>query len=93
MSTLRSEFLEIVSTSQTDYQVIDLSGAVESVFTLKPLTASGNLTNEPYANSPRLHISDQMSQPLVTRSNDNRLYWVSAEPSDSVLQVWVIRRG
>ena len=93
MSTLRSEFLEVVSSSDTDYQVIDLSGAVETVFTLDDLTTAGYLTNEPYSNSPRLYLADQGTNHLVTRSNDNRLYWVSAGATESKLLVWAIRRG
>mgnify|MGYP003651758681 FL=1 len=93
LSQLRSEFIQITSTGITDYVVLDLSGAVESVFNLQSGSSDGYLTNEPYAGSPRLHLIDtQGNRPLVTRSNDNRLYWVSAQVANAVLEVWVIRR-
>ena len=93
MSQLRSEFLTITSTGLADYVALDVSGAVETVFNLRFGSADGFLTNEPYAGSPRLHILDtQGNKPLVTRSNDNRLYWVSSQAADATLEVWIIRR-
>ena len=92
-SALRSEFITVTSTSTTDYQVVDLSGAVESVFGVRFGSESGFLTNEPYATSPRLSLQTTMTNPIVTRSNDDRLFWVSAGAADAVLEVWIIRRG
>ena len=94
MNRLRSEFLSITSTATTEYIPIDLSGAVEVVLNLTEGTVDGFLTNEPYAGSPRLNITDtQGNKPLVVRSNDDRLYWVSSAAATSTLEIWVIRRG
>ena len=94
MSQLRSEFLTITSTSTTDYVAIDLSGAIETIFHLQTGSPTGYLTNEPYAGSPRLSVTDtQGNSPLVTRSNDNRLYWVSSDGgADCIIEIWIIRR-
>tara|TARA_R100000734_G_C3240014_1_gene44998 strand:+ start:272 stop:550 length:279 start_codon:yes stop_codon:yes gene_type:complete len=92
---MRSEFYEIVSTSETDFQPIDLSGAREVVMILDKAGAVdlGFITNEPFANSLRFPIyQSQEAQPLVVHSTDDRLYFVSSQEGECKLYVWVIRQ-
>lgn len=92
---MRSEFYEITSTSTTDYQPIDLSGAREVVMVLDKSVAVdlGFITNEPFANSPRFPIYQTPDMPsMVVHSTDNRLYFVSSQEGECKLYVWVIRQ-
>jgi len=92
---MRSEFYEITSTSTTDYQPIDLSGAREVVMVLDKAGAVdlGFITNEPFANSPRFPIyASQEVPPIVVHSTDNRLYFVASQEGECKLYVWVIRQ-
>lgn len=86
----KSEFYEIVSTSQTDFQPIDLEGALEVV--IHSPTGNGFLTSEPIAGTQRFRLQSSFP-PLVVHSTDSRLYWVSESASERTLYVWVIRRN
>jgi len=94
---LKSEFYEITSASNTDFQPLDLSGAREVVLYCTSSNGGadvfdGKITNEPYANSAGFALGKQMLQPTVVHSTDDRLFWVSTGAYSAVLQVWVIRR-
>lgn len=94
LSQLRSQFLTITSTSNTDYQPVDLAGAVEAIFVMsEDSLSSGDLCNEPYALSARFPLLTA-NMPLITKSNDDRLYFVSADGAASAtVSIWIIRRG
>lgn len=91
MPTLRSEFLEITSTSNLHYVPLDLGGATQVMFRVDPLTSGGALTNMPFENSPRFPLGEFEPFYKVV-SDDNRLYWVSSTVDKSTLFVWIIRR-
>lgn len=92
---MRSEFFTITSTSITDFQPIDLSGAREVVMVLNKDLAgtSGFISNDPFVSDARFPITaTQDMPPLVVHSTDNRLYFVAGTNNETVLYVWVIRQ-
>ena len=91
MSTLKSEFINLVSASTTDFQPLDLRGARQVVISLDSAGANGKLTNEPFANSSGFVLSAGFQYPIVVNSSDDRLYFVSEAAADSTLEVWIIR--
>ena len=92
---MRSEFYTITSTSTTDFQPIDLSGAREVVMVLDKAGAVdlGFLSNDPFVSDARFPIyASQEAPALVVHSTDNRLYFVSSQNGECNLFVWVIRQ-
>lgn len=88
----KSEFFTVTSSGTTDFQPVDLGGALQTVLSVDASSAqNGSLTNDPYAGSSSITLTTAMTQPLVVGSTDDRLYWVSEGAGDSILTVWVIR--
>ena len=92
MSTLKSEFVTLTSTSTTDFQPLDLGGARQVVIQPDTSLANGKITNEPYAGSDGFTIDVSENYPLTISSNDDRLYFVSKVATPATIQVWIIRR-
>lgn len=86
--SLKSKFYDIVSTGATDFQPIDLEGAMEVVFTSD---ADGRITDEPFAGGNEGVSLKPTDPPLVVHSTDDRLYFYS-EAGTATLNVWVMRR-
>jgi len=92
VTTVKSEFYTLSSNDTGDYIPVDLSGARQSVFMVNTsLGNGGHLTRNPQTGSDRMYLSGNMTMPLTTFSNDDRLYWVAEAGSRAELYVWVIR--
>lgn len=92
MTTAKSEFYTLSSNDNGDYIPVDLSGARQSVFMVNTSLGNGGfLTRHPQTGSDRMYLSGNMTLPLTTASNDDRLYWVSEAGARAELYVWVIR--
>lgn len=86
----KSEFYSITSTSDDDFQPVDLTGAREVVL-INGSAVDGFLTNQPQAGSDRIPLNTTFD-PLVIHSTDGRLYWVSSLAGQTaVLTLWIIR--
>ena len=92
MTTVKSEFYVVFSANNADIVPIDLSGAKEVVFYVAN-GPDGWLTSDtgPLGRGKQFPISAR-GPSLVVHSDDDRLYWRSADLAQGVsLFVWVIR--
>ena len=90
----KSEFYVVFSGKVTDIQPIDLQGAKEVIFQMRPDQQNGWLTSDdgPIGSGQQFWLEAQTSNPIVFHSNDGRLYFRSQDGANpATLFVWVIR--
>jgi hypothetical protein len=99
LTTPRSEFHQLTSSSQTDFVALDFSGAREVLVYCSSTNngdaneSDGSLTNQlrnTQAAAEGVPLYAKFA-PIVIHSTDDRLYWVSNGGFAAVLHVWVMR--
>ena len=89
-----SEFYSIFSANSADVQPVDLQGAREVIFQMRPEQSNGWLTGDegPLGSAQQFHLQALNARPIVFHSNDGRLYFRSQDGANpATLYVWVIR--
>ena len=84
----------VFSANADDVQPVDLQGAREVIFQMRPDQSSGWLTGDkgPLGSAQQFWLQSLDAVPIVFHSNDGRLYFRSQDGANpATLFVWVIR--